>query len=103
MVLTSKKWLKKIDEVEIDADENVFTTGVVCRLLNIPVWVLKQLDHEGIVRPPRERDGQTRLYSRHELTIVKHCWYYIKERGVNVKGVKVILEIERIGSNGQED
>lgn len=82
------------EEVEIDINEPVFTSGVVCRLLDIPIWILKQLDNEGIVCPPRESDGQARLYSKKEIRMVKHCWYYIRERGVKINGLKVILEIE---------
>lgn len=82
------------DEIYISLDEPVFTTGVVCRLIDIPVWVLKQLDREEIVSPPRKKEGKARLYSKRELKLVKHCWYYIKTRKVNVSGLKVILEIE---------
>ncbi len=82
-------------EINIDHDEPVFTSGVVCKLVGIPVWVLKQLDHEGIVSPPREKEGQYRLYSQRELVEVKHCWFYIKEHGVNINGLKVILKLEK--------
>lgn len=82
-------------EVEIDEDLPVFTTGVICRLLDIPVWTLKQLDKEGIVSPPRGSEGQIRLYSKRELGKLKHCWYYIKERRVKITGLKVVLELER--------
>ena len=75
-------------EVFISIDEPIFTTGVVCRLLDIPVWVLKQLDSENIVSPPRENEGQARLYSKRELTMVKHCWYYIHEKGVKINGLR---------------
>jgi DNA-binding transcriptional MerR regulator len=82
------------DEVYISIDEPVFTTGVVCRLLDIPVWVLKQLDSEDIVSPPRESEGQARLYSKKELKMIKHCWYYMKTHKVKVHGLKVILQME---------
>lgn len=81
-------------EVEISQDEPVFTTGVVCRLLHIPVWVLKQLDSEGIVCPPRRNAATARLYSRRQLNEVKHCWYYLHEKKVKINGLKVILQIE---------
>ena len=90
----SKKEKEDIGEVYISLDEPVFTTGVVCRLIEIPVWVLKQLDREEIVRPPRKSEGKARLYSKRELKLVKHCWYYMKTRKVNVSGLKIILEIE---------
>ncbi len=82
------------DDVVIDLDAPVFTTGVVCRLLDIPVWVLKQLDREEIVSPPRKKEGQARLYSQRELKMVKHCWYYIQQHNVKISGLKVILRIE---------
>lgn len=81
------------EEFEIDKDEPVFTSGVVSKLLDIPVWILKQLDKEGIVSPSRE-EGKFRLYSKRELKKLEHVWYYMHERGVKVKGIKVILEIE---------
>lgn len=83
------------EEVKINSDEPIYTTGVVCRLLNIPIWVLKQLDREGIVSPPRERKGQSRLYSNRQLKMVQHCWYYMKKHKVKINGLKVILKMEK--------
>lgn len=80
-------------EVKIDNDEPIYTTGVVCKLLNIPIWVLRQLDQAGIVSPPREK-RKGRLYSKRELKKIQRCWYYMKERGVKINGLKVILEME---------
>ncbi|MCK5015041.1 MAG: MerR family transcriptional regulator [Candidatus Omnitrophica bacterium] len=60
----------------------------------MPIWVLKQLDNEEIVSPPRKSEGQARLYSKRELKMVKHCWYYISEHGVKINGLKVILKTE---------
>ena len=76
----------------IPEDEPVFTSGVVCRILAIPVWTLKQLDSEGIVRPQR-REGRSRLYSQRELVRLKHVWFLMKERKVKMNGLKVILEM----------
>lgn len=85
---------KDFDDFEIDNDEPVYTTGVLCKLLDIPVWVLKQLDNEGIVSPSRKETGAARLYSKKEVTKLAHCWQYMSKKGVKVKGLKVILEIE---------
>lgn len=85
---------EKFKEMEISPDEPLFTTGVVCRLLDIPIWVLKQLDNEGVVKPPRKKEGKARLYSKRELKNLKHAWFYMKEHHVNVDGLKVILQIE---------
>jgi MerR family transcriptional regulator, heat shock protein HspR len=80
-------------DIEVAEDEPVFTSGVVSRLLEIPIWILKQLDREKVVSPPRGK-GKSRLYSKKELERINHVWYYMRERHVNVGGVKVILEME---------
>ena len=81
-------------EFEIDVDEPIFTTGVIQKLIGIPIWVIKQLDKEGIVSPPREIEGCARLYSKRELKKLAHCWEYINEKRVKVHGLKIILEME---------
>lgn len=91
--MVAKKTLKKERFLEILDDEPVYTSGVVTRLLGIPVWVLKQLDRESVVKPPRKK-GRYRFYSRNELKKLEHVWYYMNEQGVNVQGVRVILEME---------
>jgi len=87
-------------EVEIGNDVAIYTTGVVCKLLDIPIWVLKQLDNEGIVSPPREQKGCARLYSKRELKKVEHCWFYLNKYNVKVTGLKVILKMEEGTFNG---
>jgi MerR family transcriptional regulator, heat shock protein HspR len=90
-----KKNKKFSEEFYIDVDEPVYTSGIVVRLLDIPVWILKQLDKEGVVCPIRKKKGSCRLYSKRELSYLAHCWEYISEKGVNVKGLKVILDMEK--------
>jgi DNA-binding transcriptional MerR regulator len=91
--MAAQKALKKELSLEIPDNEPVYTSGVVTRLLGIPVWVLKQLDRESVVKPPRKK-GRHRFYSRNELKKLEHVWYYMNEHGVNVHGVRVILEME---------
>lgn len=91
------KTLKSQEEFEeffISLDEPVFTSGVVCRLLSIPIWVLKQLDNYGVVSPPRVNTGQARLYSKRELKKLDQVWYLMNERKVKIDGIKVILEMK---------
>lgn len=88
---------ENFDEFFIQIDEPIYTTGVVCRLLSIPIWVLKQLDSAGIVSPPRNITGQSRLYSKRELKKLDQVWYLMNQRNVKVDGIKVILEMESVG------
>lgn len=85
---------KDFEEFYICIDEPIFTSGVICRLLSIPIWVLKQLDREGLVCPPRHKKAQARLYSKRELKKLSEIWYLMKERNVKVDGIKVILELK---------
>ena len=87
------------EEYEIGLDEPIYTTGVVSRLLGIPVHVLKQLDEEDIVKPPRKK-GRARLYSKREIKKIGHCWHYMKERKVKIDGLRVILEMEEKQKKG---
>jgi len=93
--MTKTKKHNDFIEYKIDIDEPIYTTGVIQRMLNIPIWVIKQLDREGIVKPPRKIKGSTRLYSKRELKKLAHCWEYMHKKGVKVKGLKVILEMEK--------
>lgn len=88
-----KKEIKYWNAFEVRVDEPVYTSGVVCRLLGIPVWVLKQLEHEEIVCPQRKK-GRCRLYSKCELDKLNHIWHIMKEKRVNLTGLKYVLEME---------
>ncbi len=94
MVAKNKKD-HSFEEVHIDADIPIYTTGVVCKILSIPIWILKQLDREGIVSPPRDNQGKARLYSKRELKKVQHCWFFMKQHDVKIPGLKIILKMER--------
>ncbi len=83
------------EDFEFDMDEPVFTTGVVTRLIGIPVWVLKQLDRECVVCPPRPSEGCSRLYSKREMVVLRKIWHYMKTKKLKVQGVKVVLEMEQ--------
>lgn len=83
------------EEFELDPKEPVFTTGVVCKLLKIPIWVLKQLDNEGLVSPPRKSEKKSRLYSVVQIRTLKKCWYFMNKKGVKVNGLRIILSMEK--------
>jgi len=93
--MAKKKKNKNFMEFTIGIDKPIYTTGVVQKLLNIPIWVIKQLDKEGIVKPPRKIKSSARLYSKRELKKLQHCWQYMSKKGIKVKGLKVILEMEK--------
>ena len=43
---------------------------------------------------PKRLGSRTRCYSQRQIIKLNHIRYLIKEKGVNIKGVKVIIEME---------
>lgn len=80
---------------DIDPGEPVYVIGVVSRLVRLPIWTLRILDREGLVRP-RRRVGRARLYSLQDMRRLCYIRRLIIEEGVNVHGVRVIMKMQRI-------
>lgn len=75
-------------------DEPVYVISVAARLAGLPCWVLRVLDQEGIVVPVRT-DSNRRLYSDADIATLHRVRHLTEDRGVNIAGVKVILEMEK--------
>ena len=74
-------------------DEPVYVISVAAKLAGLPSWTLRVLDKEGIVRPQRTEKDR-RLYSDRDVALLARVRYLTEERGVNINGVKLILEME---------
>jgi MerR family transcriptional regulator, heat shock protein HspR len=80
--------------LKIAPSEPVYVIGVVCKLVDIPIWTLRQLDKAGVVRPKRI-GKKNRLYSLKDLKRLEYVHYLMENKGVNIHGVKIILEKRR--------
>ena len=78
-------------DFELPVDEPVFPMNVVCDLLHMQYYLLHEIMKEGIIR---ERKQQKKLFSKRDVRKLKYIQYLIEEKGVNVKGVKIILEMQ---------
>jgi MerR family transcriptional regulator/heat shock protein HspR len=76
-----------------EGDAPVYVISVAAKLTGLPAWMLRLLDQEGIVVPTRT-DKNRRLYSDNDIARLERIRHLTEERGVNMAGVKVILEIE---------
>jgi len=76
------------------ADEPVYVISVAAKLAGLPSWTLRILDKEGVVRPQRTAKDR-RLYSDRDIARLARVRYLTEERGVNMNGVKMILEMEQ--------
>lgn len=85
-------------EFSINPEAPLFIIGVVSEMVDIPIWTLRKLDEMEVVSP--ERMGKRiRCYSKVQITKLIYIKYLMNDRGVNISGVKIILEFEY----GKED
>lgn len=80
-------------DVIISPDEPVYVISVVSKLVELPVWTLRALDKTGLVKPKRA-GKKSRLYSLKDIRRLEYIHYLMEEKGVNIQGVKLILEME---------
>lgn len=80
-------------DIHISPDEPVYVISVVSKLVDMPIWTLRQLDKVGIVKPKRI-GKKSRLYSLKDIKKLEYVHYLMEDKGVNVRGIKMILEIE---------
>ena len=80
-------------DIYISPDEPVYVISVVSRLVELPIWTLRQLDKSGVVSPKRV-GKKSRLYSLKEIKKLEYVHYLMEEKHVNMHGIKIILEKE---------
>ena len=80
-------------DIQISPDEPVYVISVVSRLVDIPVWTLRQLDRKGVVCPKRI-GKKSRLYSLKDMRRLEQVHFLMIEKRVNISGIKIILEQE---------
>lgn len=83
-----------IFDIYISPDEPVYVISVVSKLVDLPVWTLRQLDKAGVVSPKRI-GKKSRLYSLKEIKRLEYIHYLMQDRHVNIHGIKIILETEQ--------
>lgn len=84
------------------SEEPVYVISIAARLAGLPSWTLRVLDKEGIVRPRRTAKDR-RLYSDRDLALLARIRYLSEERGVNMNGVRLILEMEGLASSEETE
>jgi MerR family transcriptional regulator/heat shock protein HspR len=94
-----KKDLQSING--INEDTPLFTISVVSRILGIHKQTLRIYDREGLVCPNRTPSNR-RLYSEKDIHRLEYVCYLVHERGVNISGAKIILEMLDSKSTNQE-
>jgi MerR family transcriptional regulator, heat shock protein HspR len=83
-------------EINIDPEAPLFIISVVSEMVEIPIWTLRKLDEFGIIQPKRI-GRKTRCYTQNQIKKLNYVHYLMEEKGVNIKGIKVIFEMDSKG------
>lgn len=74
--------------------EPVFVISVAARLLEMHPQTLRKYEREGLIAPSRTT-GNLRLYSDRDIERLRQVKYLVEERGLNLAGVQLALEVTR--------
>ena len=75
-----------------DDDEPIYVIGIAARLVQMHPQSLRYYERIGIVTPSRSR-GNLRLYSRRDVERLLQVQRLVRDLGVNLAGVEVILSL----------
>jgi len=78
---------------QLDEDSPVFVISVAAQLAGMHPQTLRQYDRLGLVSPGRTA-GRGRRYSARDIVMLREVQRLSQEDGVNLAGIKRILELE---------
>lgn len=82
-------------------DTKVLIISVAARLAGMHPQTLRQYDRLGLVQPERTNGGGRR-YSARDVALLREIQRLSQDEGVNLAGVKRIIELERVTAELQE-
>ena len=80
-------------EFAVDPDAPIFVISVAAQLAGMHPQTLRQYDRLGLVTPGRA-SGRGRRYSARHVALLREVQRLSQEEGVNLAGIKRILELE---------
>ena len=73
-------------------DQEYYVISVAAELTGMHAQTLRTYDRLGLVTPMRTKGGGRR-YSRRDITMLRRIQYLSQEEGVNLAGIKTIIEM----------
>lgn len=77
---------------KISPDEPVYVISVAAKLVGLHEQTLRMYERKGLIVPKRT-DKKTRLYSQNDLKRLRYIKYLTQVKGINLAGVKMILDM----------
>ncbi|OKX92395.1 MerR family transcriptional regulator [Corynebacterium glutamicum] len=85
----------------VDFQGEVFVISVAAELVGMHAQTLRTYDRMGLVTPIRTRGGGRR-YSRADVELLREIQHLSQEEGVNLAGIKAIIELGEENRNLKE-
>ncbi len=85
-----------------DPKQGVYMIGVVATRYNIHPQTLRLYEREGLLLPSRT-EGKTRLYSDEDLERLEFILSLVRDLGVNLAGVEVVMDLRSRMQRMQEE
>jgi len=89
------------DPRQIQPDSPVFVISVAAQLSGLHAQTLRSYDRLGLVSPGRSAGGGRR-YSTRDIALLREVQRLSQEEGVNLAGIKRIIELEQLVDELQE-
>jgi MerR family transcriptional regulator/heat shock protein HspR len=80
-------------DLNVDPEAPIFVISVAAELAGMHPQTLRQYDRLGLVKPGRTA-GRGRRYSARDVAVLREVQRLSQEEGVNLAGIKRILELE---------
>lgn len=77
--------------VEFNADQPLYTIGVVAELIGVHPETLRVWERNGLLKPARSH--KQRLYSNNDLKRLRFINSLIETKGLNLAGVKQMIKL----------
>ncbi|WP_373315478.1 heat shock protein transcriptional repressor HspR [Planosporangium mesophilum] len=87
--------------IGVESDDKVLIISVAARMAGMHPQTLRQYDRLGLVQPGRSSGGGRR-YSPRDVALLREIQRLSQEDGVNLAGIKRIIELEQLVTVLQE-
>ncbi|MFQ5712829.1 MAG: MerR family transcriptional regulator [Candidatus Scalinduaceae bacterium] len=77
---------------EINPSKSLFPISVAAEILEVNPRTLRIYEEKGLIKPSRN-DGNRRLYSLKDISLLEYVHYLVQIKRVNAAGVREILAI----------
>lgn len=77
---------------EIDPNKSIFPISVAAEILDVNPRTLRIYEEKDLIKPSRN-DGNRRLYSLKDISLLEYVHFLVQIKRVNAAGVREILSI----------